>query len=110
MSSVAEAKGDDGTATARAAAAAEGGRRPQVLAWLRLEAAESKRQPAGRPQVAAARVMGKSRFKVRLNIELERREMTTSKSQSIGRPKMVLTVTSEPKAIEMVMGEPDWST
>jgi hypothetical protein len=43
-------------------------------------------------------------------MELERREMTTSKSQSIGRPKMVLTVTSEPRANERVMGEPEMST
>lgn len=90
---------------ARADAAVDG-RRSQVLAWLRLESAGSKRQPVGRPKAAAERVIGKSRFKVRLCMEFERSEMTTSKSQSMGRPKMVFTVTSEPKANEIWIGEP----
>ena len=36
--------------------------------------------------------------------------MMESRSQSIGRPKMVLTVTSEPRAKESVMAEPKVST
>ena len=108
ISSEAEAKWGTEGALTRVEAAAEG-RRSQVLAWLRAEAAESNRQPAGRPKVASARVMGKSRFSARLCMELDRREMMTSKSQSMGRPKMVLTVTSEPRANEMVMGEPEMS-
>ena len=108
VSSEAEAKGGAEEAWTRVEAAAEG-RRLQVLAWLRFEAAESKRQPAGSPKTASARVIGKSRFKARLCMELERREMITSKSQSIGRPKIVLTVTSEPRANEMVIGLPERS-
>ena len=41
---------------------------------------------------------------------LERREMTESRLQSIGRSKMVLTVTSDPRAKERVMAEPEVST
>lgn len=37
-------------------------------------------------------------------------KMTASKSQSIGSPNMVLTVTSGSKAKERVMGEPEVST
>jgi hypothetical protein len=35
--------------------------------------------------------------------------MKESKSQSMGRQRMVLTVTSGPKAIDNVMGEPEAS-
>ena len=41
---------------------------------------------------------------------LDRKEITESRSQSIGNPKMVLTVTSEPRAKEIVMGDPEVST
>lgn len=42
-------------------------------------------------------------------MELERREIIASKSQSSGRPKMVLTVTSGPSAKDKWMGEPEMS-
>ena len=38
---------------------------------------------------------------------LELREITESKSHSIGSPKMVLMVILEPKPKETVIGEPD---
>ena len=41
---------------------------------------------------------------------LERREMTESRSQSMGRLKMVLTVTSDPRAKERVIAELEVST
>jgi hypothetical protein len=41
--------------------------------------------------------------------ELELKEITESKSHRIGSPKMVLTVTSEPKPKETVIGELDIS-
>jgi hypothetical protein len=53
--------------------------------------------------------MGKSVLRERLWRELERREITESKSQSMGRPKIVLTVTSGPKARDRVIGEPEMS-
>jgi hypothetical protein len=59
--------------------------------------------------VAAARVIGNSMLRERLWRELELSEITESRAQSIGSPKMVLTVTSEPKPKERVIGEPDTS-
>ena len=41
---------------------------------------------------------------------LEHREMTESRSQSTGRPKIVLMVTSKLRAKEMVMAGPEGST
>jgi hypothetical protein len=83
------------------------GVRPQVLAWLRAAEAGSKTTSGGRPKEAAARVIGKSMLRERLCKELVRREMTESKSQSMGSPKTVFTVTSEPpRAKEMVMLDP----
>ena len=89
---------------------AANGSSPQVLAWCRAAESGSNRQPGGNPKLAAARVIGKSRPSERLCIELERRAITASRSQSIGRPKIVLTVTSGPKAKERVTGEPAVST
>ena len=40
---------------------------------------------------------------------MELREITESRAQSIGSPKMVLTVTSDPKPKERVIGEPETS-
>lgn len=108
VSSVAVARTDVGGAGAEPDAA-EGGNRPQVLALFREAAAGSKEQSGGSPKEAAARVIGKSRLRVRLCIEFDRREMIASKSQSIGRPKMVLTVTSGPRANEIVIGAPETS-
>ena len=54
--------------------------------------------------------MGKSRLRDLLCIELERREITASKLQSMGSLKMVLMVTLGPKANKRVMGEPVVST
>ena len=56
-----------------------------------------------------ARVIGKSRLRDRLWRELELRKITESRSHNIGSPKMVLTVTSEPRPKERVIGEPDTS-
>jgi hypothetical protein len=84
-------------ATATADAAAEGGR-SQVLAWLQEAESGSNKQPGGKPKLAAAWVMGKQWLSERLRIELERREMTASKLQSMGSPKMGLTVTLGPIA------------
>ena len=50
--------------------------------------------------------MGKVRFKVVLWTELVPSEITQSRAQSIGRPKVVLTVTSRPKANKKVIGLP----
>lgn len=108
MSSVAVAKVevlDEAAAKADAAAAAEGVKL-RVLAWLREAAAGSNEQPAGSPKLAAIRVMEKSQLRDRLCIELDRSEITASKSQSIGSPKMVFTVTSLPRAKESVIGDP----
>jgi hypothetical protein len=63
----------------------------------------------GRPNGAAARMMGKSFCKDWLRRVLERREITESRSCSMGRPKIVFTVTSGPRAIERIMGEPEVS-
>ena len=63
-----------------------------------------KRAIRGNPNVAAARVIGKSRLRDRLWRELELREITESRSYNIGSPKMVLTVTSEPRPKERVTG------
>ena len=72
--------------------------------------AGSREQSEGRPNIAAARVIGKSRLRDRLwRRELELREITESRSHNIGSPKMVLTVTSEPTPKERVIGEPDTS-
>ena len=43
----------------------------------------------------------------RLRRELELREIPESRAQSIGSPEMVLTVTSEHKPKERVIGEPE---
>jgi hypothetical protein len=51
--------------------------------------------------------MGKVRFKVVLRREFEPREIVQSRAQSMGRPKIVLTVTSRPKAKENVIWLPD---
>ena len=110
VSSVAVASTGTGEASARVEAVVEGGKPWRPAAWWREAAAGSKEQFGGKPKEAAARVIGKSRWRVRLCIQLERREITESRSQSMGRPKMVLTVTSEPSAKERVMGEPDVST
>ena len=84
-------------------AAVEDGR-PQVLTWLRAESsAESNRQPTGKPKVAADQIIGRLRLRARLCMELEQREMMGYNLQSIGRPEMVLTVTSKPRAKEIVM-------
>jgi len=91
-------------------AVVEDGKPWRPAAWLRDAVSGSKEQFGGKPKEAAARVIGKSRWRVRLCIQLERREITQSRSQSMGRPKMVLTVTSEPSAKERVMGEPEVST
>ena len=40
---------------------------------------------------------------------MDLREITDSRSHNIGRPKMVLTVTPEPKPKERVIGEPETS-
>jgi hypothetical protein len=84
---------------------ARGGPRARVLEWMRAAVAASNWQPGGKPKVAEARVIGKSMERARLCKELVRREMTESRSKSIGRPKIVLTVTSAPKAKERVIGE-----
>jgi hypothetical protein len=69
----------------------------------------SDEQPSGNPKLVAERVIGISRFKARLCIKLERREISASKLQSIGRPKIVFTVTSEPRAKETATGAPKGS-
>ena len=71
--------------------------------------AGSREQSGGITNVAAARVIGNSMLRERLWREFELREITESRSHSIGSPKMVLTVTSEPKPKETVIGEPDTS-
>ena len=53
--------------------------------------------------------IGKSRAKARLCMELEQRDVTASRSQSIGNPKIALTVMSDPNAKETVTGDPDVS-
>ena len=71
--------------------------------------AGSKEQSEGRPNIVTALVIGKSRLRDRLWRELELREITESRSHNIGSPNMVLTVTSEPRPKERVIGEPDTS-
>ena len=80
-----------------------------MLSLMRAESLGSNRQPGGKPKLAAARAIGKSMSKTRLCMELERREMTASRAQSVGNPKIVFTVTSEPRAKDAVIGEPDVS-
>jgi hypothetical protein len=58
----------------------------------------------GKPKVAAARVIGKSVLKAREWRELDVKDMTESRLQSMGRPKIGLTVTSGPSAKESVIG------
>ena len=82
---------------AMAEAAAEEGR-PQVPALVQAESPGSKRQPGGELKLAAERAMGKSRAKARLCMELERRDVTASRSHSIGKPNLASTVTTEPRA------------
>ena len=57
--------------------------------------------------IAAARVIRKLRLRDRLWRELELRKITESRSYNIGSPKMVLTVTSDTRPKERVIGEPD---
>ena len=64
---------------------------------------------AERPNVVAARVIGNLMLREQLWRELELREATESRSHNIGSLKMVLTVTSESKPMETVIGEPDTS-
>ena len=71
--------------------------------------AGSKVQSGGKPELAAARVIGKSAPKAREWRVLDVKEITESKSHSIGRPKIVLTVTLGPNAKESVMGAPEVS-
>jgi hypothetical protein len=66
-------------------------------------------QPGGKPKAAEARLTGKSMERARLCKELVRREMIESRSQSTGRPEIVLTVTSAHKAKERAMGEAEVS-
>jgi hypothetical protein len=54
--------------------------------------------------------MGKSQARVRLCKELAQREMTESRPHNMGSPKIVLTVTSGPRAKERVTGAPEVST
>lgn len=109
VSSVAVARRGTGGASERRDAAAEEEGPRRLAARLRVASAGSKEQVEGKPKVAAARRIGKSRLRVRLCMELERRDIIESRSQSIGNPKMVLTVTSEPRANEIVMGDPEVS-
>ena len=83
--------------------------RPEVLACTREAEAGLKVQSGGKPKVAVARVIGKSVFKAREWRELDVKEMTESRSQSIGKPKMVFTVTPGPSAKESVIGAPEVS-
>ena len=80
--------------------------RPEVLAWAWEAVAGSKVQSGGKPKVAAARVIGKSVFRAREWRLLEVKKMTKSRSQSMGRPNMVLTVISGSNAKERVIGAP----
>jgi hypothetical protein len=101
-------RGTEGASESKEAAA-EGG--PwRLAARLRVESVGSKEQVGGKPKVAAARMIGKSRLRVRLCIELERSEIIELRSQSMGKPKMILMVTSEASAKEIVIGEPEEST
>jgi hypothetical protein len=80
-----------------------------VLAWAREAEAGLKVQSGGKPKVAEARVIGKLVPKAREWRELDAKEMTESRSQSMGKPKIVLTVTSGPSAKESVIGAPEAS-
>jgi hypothetical protein len=66
-------------------------------------------QSGGKPKVAAARVIGKLVPEALEWRELDVKEMTESRSQSMGKPKIVLTVMSGPSAKENVIGAPEAS-
>ena len=93
-----------GGASVRIEVAEEGGRPQRLVARLQEALVGSKVQYLGRRKEAAARVIGKLQCRVQLCMVLDQSEMTESRSQSIGRPKMVFTVTSEPRAKESYFG------
>ena len=114
VSPVALARTGAGSASARIEVAEEGGKPQRLAARLREVSAGSKVQSLGRrkQEVAARVIVGKSVWTESATVHCvrTRSEMTEVRSQSIGRPKIVLTVMSELRAKESVVAEPEVST